>query len=159
MTTRFDNDPESAPDDPLTVILRPPADYLGPPPGRYEAIRRTAGRRRLLRAAVGAALTCAAALVALPLHLSGPSGPAMPTVPLAPPPPATAPGPTPPPGPTAPASDSATPSPRKSTGAGAPPSPTATPGTRTTARPGPDRSAPPREQIPAYPTPEGTSRR
>lgn len=77
-------------EDPLTVILRPfsdRADLLGPPPGRYEAIRRTAARRRLLRAAIGAALTCAVAvLVALPLRLGTAEGPASPTVPLAPPP-------------------------------------------------------------------------
>ncbi|MFJ8788514.1 hypothetical protein [Streptomyces sp. NPDC102462] len=88
MTTRFDGDPEFAPDDPLLVVLRPPADHLGPPPGRYEAIRRAAARRKLLRAAAGAGLTCAvAALVALPLHLSAPAAPARPAVPLAPPPP------------------------------------------------------------------------
>ncbi|MFE9613244.1 hypothetical protein [Streptomyces sp. NPDC006012] len=86
MTTRFDDDPEFAPDDPLAVILRPPAEHLGPPPGRYAAVRRAAARRRLLRAAAGAGLTCAvAALVALPLHLSASSAPASPTVPLAPP--------------------------------------------------------------------------
>ncbi|MFB7497409.1 hypothetical protein ACFC09_22470 [Streptomyces sp. NPDC056161] len=85
MTTRFDDDPEFAPDDPLAVILRPPAEHLGPPAGRYAAIRRTAARRKLLRAAAGAGLTCAvAALVALPLHLAS-STPASPTVPLAPP--------------------------------------------------------------------------
>lgn len=79
-----------ADEDPLAVILRPfsdRADLLGPPPGRYEAIRRTAARRRLLRAAIGAALTCAVAvLVALPLRLGAAEGPASPTVPLAPPP-------------------------------------------------------------------------
>ncbi|NEC70119.1 hypothetical protein G3I25_00625, partial [Streptomyces rochei] len=64
MTTRLDDgqdgpdhrdDPGFARDDadPLLVVLRPGADYLGPPPGRYEAIRRAASRRRLLRAAVG----------------------------------------------------------------------------------------------------------
>ncbi|MDQ0788179.1 hypothetical protein [Streptomyces sp. B3I8] len=114
MTTRFDDDPEGfrrahgaggadgrggagghggpadGSEDPLAVILRPltaHADLLGPPPGRYEEIRRTAARRRLLRAAIGAALTCAAAvLVAAPLHLGGTERPVSPTVPLAPPP-------------------------------------------------------------------------
>ncbi|MEU5609464.1 hypothetical protein AB0H03_12140 [Streptomyces sparsogenes] len=87
MTTRFDDGPEFPPDDPLAVILRPPADHLGPPPGRYEAIRRAAGRRRLLRAAAaGVGLSCAvAALIALPLHLTSPESPATPSVPLAPP--------------------------------------------------------------------------
>ncbi|MFI1441989.1 hypothetical protein [Streptomyces fructofermentans] len=88
MTTRFDEGPEFEPDDPLAVILRPPSDYLGPPPGRYEAIRRAAVRRRVLRVAVGAGLTCAAAfLVALPLQVTTPEAPVSPTVPLAPPPP------------------------------------------------------------------------
>ncbi|MDX2784081.1 hypothetical protein PV379_43280, partial [Streptomyces caniscabiei] len=70
MITRPDDDPDFEPDDPLTVLLRPPTDRLGPPPGRYEAIRRGAARRRLVRAAAGAAAACAAVvLVALPLHL------------------------------------------------------------------------------------------
>ncbi|MDX2828369.1 hypothetical protein PV416_46835, partial [Streptomyces ipomoeae] len=69
MITRPDDGPEFEADDPLAVLLRPPADHLGPPPGRYEAIRRTASRRRLLRAAAGAATACAvAALVALPVY-------------------------------------------------------------------------------------------
>lgn len=87
MITRFDDEPEfDGPDDPLAVILRPPAAHLGPPPGRYEEIRRTASRRRLVRAAAGAGVTCAVAvLVALPLHLTASSAPTTPTVPLAPP--------------------------------------------------------------------------
>ncbi|MGH1551682.1 hypothetical protein ACRAWF_04370 [Streptomyces sp. L7] len=54
MTTHFDEEdegrePDFALDDPLTVIPRPSsAEYLGPPPGRYESIRRGAHRRRLL---------------------------------------------------------------------------------------------------------------
>ncbi|MEU9450195.1 hypothetical protein [Streptomyces sp. NPDC048277] len=87
MTTRFDDEPEfDGPDDPLAVILRPPTAHLGPPPGRYQEIRRAAGRRRLVRAAAGAGVTCAVALlVALPLHLTAPSAPTTPSVPLAPP--------------------------------------------------------------------------
>lgn len=86
MTTRLDDGPEFEPDDPLTVILRPTSDRLAPPPGRYEAIRRTAARRRLLRTAAGVGVSCAvAALVALPLHLATRETPAPPTVPLAPP--------------------------------------------------------------------------
>ncbi|WP_409471025.1 hypothetical protein [Streptomyces sp. HC307] len=86
MTTRFDDGPEFDPHDPLAVILRPPSDHLGPPPGRYEAIRRTAARRRLLRTAAGVGVSCAvAALIALPLHLAAPETPRPPTVPLAPP--------------------------------------------------------------------------
>jgi hypothetical protein len=74
-------------DDPLAVILRPSTEYLGAPPGRYEAIRRGAARRRVLRAAAGAALTCGvAALVVLPLRLASSGGDGPPAVPLAPPP-------------------------------------------------------------------------
>ncbi|MFC8390504.1 hypothetical protein [Streptomyces sp. NPDC057238] len=87
MITRSDDGPEFEPDDPLAVILRPTSDYLGPPPGRYEQIRRGAARRRLVRAAVGAGLTCAVAvLVVLPLQSSTPGDPVSPSVPLAPPP-------------------------------------------------------------------------
>ncbi|MES4904745.1 MULTISPECIES: hypothetical protein [unclassified Streptomyces] len=89
MTTRLDDGPEYEPDDPLAVILRPTTDHLSPPPGRYEAIRRTAARRRLLRTAAGVGLACAAAaLVALPLNLvtrETHKSPAPPTVPLVPP--------------------------------------------------------------------------
>ncbi|WP_189263896.1 hypothetical protein [Streptomyces fuscichromogenes] len=87
MTTRFDDEPEfDGPDDPLAVILRPPAAHLGAPPGRYEEIRRAASRRRFVRTAAGTGLTCAvAACVALSLHLTGPSAPASPRLPLAPP--------------------------------------------------------------------------
>ncbi|MGW3449452.1 hypothetical protein [Streptomyces sp. NPDC001076] len=87
MTTRFDDEPEfDGPDDPLTVILRPPAAHLGPPPGRYEEIRRAASRRRTVRAAAGAGVTCAVAVcVALSLHLTAPAAPHSPQVPLAPP--------------------------------------------------------------------------
>ncbi|MFE5139215.1 hypothetical protein ACFRDV_16325 [Streptomyces fagopyri] len=87
MITRPDDGPDPEADDPLAVILRPSSDYLGPPTGRYEAIRRGAARRRLLRAAAGVGLTCAvAALVALPLRMAAPDAPVSPTVPLAPPP-------------------------------------------------------------------------
>ncbi|EHN77883.1 hypothetical protein SMCF_2586, partial [Streptomyces coelicoflavus ZG0656] len=62
MTTRLEEGPDGSDDrnepgfaregdDPLLVVLRPDAEFLGPPPGRYEAIRRAASRRRLLRAA------------------------------------------------------------------------------------------------------------
>jgi hypothetical protein len=98
LITHSDDGPELEPDDPLAVILRPPSDHLGPPAGRYEAIRRRASRRRLLRATAGAALTCGvAALIVLPLRWSAPEAPATPTVPLAPPPatsPSTVPTPT-----------------------------------------------------------------
>ncbi|GAA5038484.1 hypothetical protein [Streptomyces siamensis] len=114
MTTRFDDGPESGPDDPLAAVLRPPAEFLGPPAGRYEAVRRAAARRRLLRAAAGLGVSCAvAALVALPLHLAGPSAPASPTVPLAPPP---ADGRTVPPAPSPTPTPSASPVPSRPTG-------------------------------------------
>ncbi|MEV0475390.1 hypothetical protein [Streptomyces prunicolor] len=91
MTTHFDEgdgEPGRDLDDPLTVILRPSStEYLGPPTGRYESIRRGANRRRLLRATLGAGATCAViALVALPFRLSHHDSPTTPTVPLAPPP-------------------------------------------------------------------------
>ncbi|WP_316754407.1 hypothetical protein [Streptomyces herbicida] len=108
MTTRFDEGPEFDPDDPLAVILGPPADYLGAPPGRYEAIRRAASRRRRTRAAAGVGLSCGvAALIALQLHLASPGAPVSPAVPLAPPP---ASGRTAPPTPSASPSEPASPS-------------------------------------------------
>lgn len=101
MITHADDadDGTRAPDDPLTVILRPPSGHLAPPPGHYEAVRRGAVRRRLLRTAVGVGATWAVAtLVVLPLRPGGPDRPAVPTVPMAPPPassPATVPTPSP----------------------------------------------------------------
>ncbi|MFC8002589.1 hypothetical protein ACFUCH_29975 [Streptomyces olivaceus] len=98
-----ERDADAEADDPLLVVLRPGADFLGPPPGRYREIRRAASRRRLLRAAAGAAATAAAAaLIALPLHWAAPAQPTRPTTPLAPAPsgsetrpPASAPSPVP----------------------------------------------------------------
>ncbi|MDQ0583768.1 hypothetical protein [Streptomyces rishiriensis] len=86
-TDDFDDGPDLDPDDPLTVILGAVPGHLGPPPGRYEEIRRGAVRRRLLRTVVGVGATCgiAAFAVLLPLHLTGSDAPARPTVPLAPP--------------------------------------------------------------------------
>lgn len=106
MTTHFDEGDEGQdidPDDPLTVILRPSsAEYLGPPPGRYETIRRGANRRRLLRATVGAGATCAViVLAALPFRLAHHDSPTTPTVPLAPPPASSAPTAPPSPAPSA----------------------------------------------------------
>ena len=106
MTTRFDEGdegPDIDPDDPLTVILRPSsAEYLGPPPGRYETIRRGANRRRLIRATVGAGATCAViVLAALPFRLAHHDSPTTPTVPLAPPPASSAPATPPSPDPSA----------------------------------------------------------
>lgn len=85
----FDDGPYRDADDPLTVLLRPPSGHLGPPAGRYEEIRRRAGRRRLWRTAAGAGAAVAVAVAAfslLPAHLTAPGPPASPTVPLAPPP-------------------------------------------------------------------------
>ncbi|MEU6145343.1 hypothetical protein ABZ848_33970 [Streptomyces sp. NPDC047081] len=147
MITHSDEGPDHDhdPEDPLTVILRPPTQYLGPPAGRYEAIRRGAARRRLLRAAAGAALTCGvAALVILPLRLTATDTPGAPTVPLAPPPassPSTVPGPSRVPSPSASPEDSTpTKAPRES----------AAPGRSATAVPGEGRSL--------TPTPTPTSR-
>lgn len=97
MITRSDEGPEFEPDDPLAVILRPPSAYLGPPPGRFESVRRGAARRRLVRTVAGVGLACAAAaLVALPLRNAAPADkPVSPTVPLAPPSVSDSPSPTP----------------------------------------------------------------
>ncbi|MFC5219268.1 hypothetical protein [Streptomyces coerulescens] len=134
MTTRFDEDdvdgPQFAPDDPLAVILRPPADHLAPPPGHYETLRRKATRRRLVRTATGVGVTCALALlVALPFTTSGPDVPTNPTPPLAPPP--TSDRTTPPtPSPSTPA-PSASPTRTPPSGRTASPTPTPRPGTPT----------------------------
>ncbi|MGQ4475316.1 hypothetical protein [Streptomyces sp. SAS_276] len=116
MTTHFDEGdegPDIDPDDPLTVILRPSSDYLGPPPGRYETVRRGAHRRRLLRATIGAGATCAViVLAALPFRLAHHDTPTTPTVPLAPPPASSSPIPTPTPAQSAAKSPSPTAVPR-----------------------------------------------
>ena len=86
MITHSEEGPDRDPDDPLIVLLRPSSDYLGAPPGRYEAIRRGAARRKVLRAAAGAALTVGvAALVVLPLRPSASGTHRSPTIPMAPP--------------------------------------------------------------------------
>ncbi|MFJ5288156.1 hypothetical protein [Streptomyces sp. NPDC088348] len=62
MTTRFDDedDERGRADDLLVSLLRSPdISYLPVPPGQYSAVRRRAGRRRLLRTAGGAALATA----------------------------------------------------------------------------------------------------
>ncbi|MFF8927201.1 hypothetical protein ACF1AO_08040 [Streptomyces longwoodensis] len=125
---RLDDDLGFGPDDELAVILRPVSDHLGPPPGRYEAVRRAASRRRLVRTAAGAGLTCAvAALTAFLLAPGASEAPARPTVPLAPPPPASSAPATPAPSasrpPSTPPSRSPSPSPSSE--------PSRTPGART----------------------------
>ncbi|MEU3556275.1 hypothetical protein [Streptomyces fragilis] len=96
MITHADEGPEFDPDDPLVDLLRPTSDHLGPLPGRFEAIRRRAARRRLTRTAAAAGITCAVALlVALPLQYATTSvRPVSPTAPLAPPPLTGSPSPT-----------------------------------------------------------------
>ncbi|MET9832170.1 hypothetical protein ABZ078_23370 [Streptomyces sp. NPDC006385] len=131
MTTRFDDEEglESAADDPLAVILRPPsAEHLAAPPGRYEAIRRTASRRRLLRTAAGLGATCAvAALVAVPLYFARPDGSPSPAPPLAPGPTITRTPPSEPsPAPT-PSEPSRAPTPSASSTAAGPATPTVPP--------------------------------
>jgi hypothetical protein len=134
LTTRFDDDPEFAPDDPLAVILRPPAEHLGPPSGRYEAIRRAASRRRLLRTAAGVGVTCAvAALIALPLHLTASTTPTSPAPPLAPPPASS---------PTPPAAPSAVPTPSASPTPTAPGGSTRSPSTRSPSTGSPSTATP-----------------
>ncbi|MGY0069022.1 hypothetical protein ACWZEH_19975 [Streptomyces sp. QTS137] len=155
MITHSDEGPDFDPDDPLTVILRPPSEHLGPPPGRYKAIRRGAARRKLLRGAAGAAVACGvAALVVLPLRLSASDSPGPSTPPMAPPLPATSPSavpapstaPTPDPAPSrAPEADGPSPVPQAPTAAptsSPPPSAPvgATPGAPTGS---PTRTAPP----------------
>lgn len=107
MITPSEDGPDLEPDDPLAVILRPATGYLAPPPGGYEAIRRDASRRRVLRAAAGVGLSCVAAtLIALPFRLASSDAPVTPSVPLAPPPassPSTPPTPSPTPKPVSPA--------------------------------------------------------
>ncbi|MFC4507499.1 MULTISPECIES: hypothetical protein [Streptomyces] len=85
---RLEPDHAPDPDDPLTVVLRSTHGHLVPPPGRYEEIRRGASRRRTLRAAAGAGLTCAviALAVLVPLRMTARDTQAPPAVPLAPPP-------------------------------------------------------------------------
>jgi len=123
LTTHFDEgdgEPGRDLDDPLTVILRPSStEYLGPPPGRYDSIRRGANRRRLLRAALGAGATCAViVLAALPFRLSHHDSPTTPTVPLAPPPASSS--PTTPPSPSATRAPTPTASPSSPTDSRAP---------------------------------------
>ena len=94
MTTHSDDGPDLEHDDDLlSVLLRPAPEHLGPPSGRYEAIRRTAARRRVLRTAAGVGASCAvAALIALPVHLlTAPTAIPSPAIPLAPPSVSTAP--------------------------------------------------------------------
>ncbi|WP_128433901.1 hypothetical protein [Streptomyces cyaneus] len=148
MTTRFDDDAdgtELSPDDPLAVILRPSSDYLAPPAGSYRAIRRRASRRRLVRTAIGAGVTCAVAvLVALPLQLGTSEGPTSPAPPLAPPPASNR---------TTPPAPSAIPTPSASSPRSASPTPTVPSESATsepTANPRTDESRTP--SSPAVPT-------
>ena len=129
MITPSEDGPDLEPDDPLAVILRPASGYLAPPPGGYEAIRRDASRRRVLRAAAGVGLSCvAAALIALPFRLAASEAPVSPTVPLAPPP-ASSPSTPPTPSPSSP--EPATPSPSRDPSDSAPSANPSVPGDST----------------------------
>ncbi|MBV1938409.1 hypothetical protein [Streptomyces sp. BV286] len=139
MITHSDDGPEFDPDDPLAVIMRPTTDYLGPPAGRFEEIRRGAVRRRMLRVAAGAGLLCAVtALVALPLRFAGPDTPVSPQVPLAPAP---------------------TSSPSDEPSLPSTPGPAKSPADDTTGTPSPGTTAVPPETAPSRqpPTPSATS--
>ncbi|MEU5596044.1 hypothetical protein [Streptomyces sp. NPDC020298] len=139
MITHPDDGPDFDPDDPLAVILRPPSEHLAVPPGRFEEIRRTAGRRRVLRAAAGVGASCAvAAVLALPFLRSGHEPPASPVVPLAPPPAS---------------SPSAVPSPSATPGRGQ----TTVPNPRPTPRP--TGTSPTRGRVPVEKTPTSAPNR
>ncbi|MCQ9129457.1 hypothetical protein [Streptomyces hilarionis] len=135
----FDDGPELDPDDPLTVVLRPPAGHLGPPPGRYEQIRRGAVRRRALRTAAGVGAACAVTVLAvlLPLRLTSSDAPVRPTPPLAPPPATGGPSTVPRPEPSATPPESAE---RPTRGADATRSPATPAASAATAAPGTDRT-------------------
>jgi len=149
LITPSEDGPDLEPDDPLAVILRPASGYLAPPPGGYEAIRRDASRRRVLRAAAGVGLSCvAAALIALPFRLAASEAPVSPTVPLAPPP---ASSPSTPPTPSPPASKPATPSPSRNPSDSAPSAGPSVPGgsTATTEPTAPDSVPTPTQAPPS----------
>jgi hypothetical protein len=96
-------------DDGLAALLHPDPVLLAPPDGSFERIRRTAARRRTVRAAVGGGLTLAlAAAVAWPVYLAAVPRPPVPVRPAAPPAAST-------PSPTAPRSARPTPRPQRPT--------------------------------------------
>ncbi|WP_206319758.1 hypothetical protein [Streptomyces zingiberis] len=156
MTTRFDDEREFGADDPLAVLLRPPADPLTPPPGHFETVRRSASRRRLLRTAAVTAVTCAVGLLAVvPVRLMTPEAPTVPAPPMAPPPASSRPAPPSPEesGPERPEPER--PEPEKS---GSPDTQPSAPrsGDRTDERPGPstpDDRLPPRGPLPSATSP------
>ncbi|WP_263983719.1 DUF4232 domain-containing protein [Streptomyces sp. HPF1205] len=61
--------PDGDEPDPLEWLLRPPGDYLSPPPGSFERIRRKAARRRRNRAAAGGVVV--AAMITGSVYLAG----------------------------------------------------------------------------------------
>ena len=123
--------------DPLDALLRPTVEFLPAPPGSFQRIRRTAARRRRVKAATGAGL--AAVVVAGSLYLAGTFTPTGSTVVVTPP--ATS-GPlVPAPGATSSGGSSApsTPQPTASSASGSAPispSPTGTPSAHPTTRGG-----------------------
>jgi hypothetical protein len=84
MTGLSDDDrPDDGRPDPLDALLRPAIEFLPVPPGSFERIRRTAARRRRVKAAAAGGLTLAA--VAGSLYLGGVFRPPGETVVVTPP--------------------------------------------------------------------------
>lgn len=64
-----DGGPDGEDPDPLERLLRPPGEYLSPPPGSFERIRRKAARRRRNRVVAGGVVV--AAMITGSVYLAG----------------------------------------------------------------------------------------